>query len=66
MTLTQHYKLHIGYFIHLGVFFGFANLFSLPTGKYVIHVYARGPKFPYTKYGGLERPHKLSKYSYPT
>ena len=28
-------------------------------------LYTRGPNFPYTKYGGLERPHKSGKRSYP-
>ena len=47
----------------LGFFFG--NLFFLPTGKYVIHC-IHGDKIShmYTKYGGLERPHKSSKHSY--
>ena len=36
--------------------------------KYAIHVYAvieTRPNFPYTKYGGWERPHKSGKRSYP-
>ena len=38
--------------------------------KYVIHVYAVIETrtiiyFPYTKYGGLERPHKSGTRSYP-
>ena len=52
-------------FLVIGQLYFFGHLFFLPTGKYVMHVYAR-TKFPIHKVWWLyERLHKSGKRSYP-